>query len=385
MTKRKQPTPASREQLALLETQSIFQEYEEQAQVAVQQNKFELGPAKQFVRREGWVRVIRGYMRRRVSDGVNRPLKYLTLPGQNASDIGLFWRRGLLQQTEDGRLNVAICDKDYADEVRLNLAGLGGPLTSTRRLFYDELTDTKNSKLRPHFPFDVINLDICGCLIPATKEVGMRMLQWIFRLQRRQSFLLLLTTKPESEPTATARLPGVIRSNIRIESKFREAYIEKYGSDEVGHCLADVTKFNQIVIPKMIARLGRRYGYKTNEYFAARYTRPKDERPAEEYEMVCHSFEFEPIGRTNPSLKYEMDEKAIPKSDIDELFEISLSEQTDRLAQRAYRDFVVTLPRRDPLDITEVLRTDRARRVSLDNEAKSLDGWWKRFPERAGR
>jgi hypothetical protein len=385
MAKTKQPTPASREQLALQETESFFQEYEIKAQVSLQRNKFELGAAKQFVRREGWVKVIQTYMRRRVNDGVNRPLKYLTLPGQNASDIGLFWKRGLLQQTQEGRLNVAICDRDYADEVTLNLTRLGGPLTSTTRPLHDDLNDLNNSKLRPHFPFDVINLDICGCLIPAKKETEMRTLQLIFRLQRRQSFLLLLTTRPESNPLSSTKLPGFIRNNIRRESKFRTAYVERFGSDEVNPSLSDVTAFSQMVIPKMVARMSSKYGYRTREYFAARYTRPKDDRPNETYEMVCHSFEFEPLGRQNPALKYEPDVKAVPASDIAEIFEIDLSTQVENQARLAYRNFIVSLPNREARNVTNLLGADRAMTERLDKEAKSLEGWWTRFKQKANR
>lgn len=383
MANTKQPTPASREEVALQETQPIFQEYETQARVSIQRNKFELGAAKQFVRREGWVKVIQGYLRRRVNDGVNRPLKYLTLPGQNASDIGLFWKRGLLQQSADGKLNVAICDRDYADEVTLNLTALGGPLTSTSRQLHEDLNDVQNSKLRPHFPFDVINLDICGCLVPARKENEMRTLQLIFRLQRRQSFLLLLTTRPESNPNSSAKLPGFIRNNIRRESRFKAAYVERYGSDDVAPAVADVTSFSQMVIPKMVARMSSRYGYRTREYFAARYTRPKDDRPNETYEMVCHSFEFEPLGRLNPALKYEIDMKAVPASDIAEIFEIDLSTQIENQARLAYRNFIVTLPQREARNITDLLSSDQAMSQRLDKEAKSLDGWWKRFREKA--
>lgn len=385
MANKKQPTPASREEAALQETRSLFQEYETRAQVSIQRNKFELGAAKQFVRREAWVKVIQGYLRRRVNDGVNRPLKYLTLPGQNASDIGLFWKRGLLQQGPDEKLNVAICDRDYADEVTLNLSALGGPLTSTARQLHEDLSDVQNSKLRPHFPFDVINLDICGCLVPARKENEMRTLQLIFRLQRRQSFLLLLTTRPESNPNSSAKLPGFIRNNIRRESRFKAAYVARYGSDDVAPALADVTSFSQMVIPKMVARMSSKYGYRTREYFAGRYTRPKDDRPNELYEMVCHSFEFEPLGRLNPALKYEIDMKAVPASDIAEIFEIDLSTHIENQARLAYRNFIVSLPQREARNITDLLSSDLAMSQRLDREARSLDGWWTRFREKARR
>ena len=51
-------------------------------------------PQKQYIRRYGWLEVIQDYIKQRYQAGVKKPIKYLTLPGPNASDR-LF--RNLLQ------------------------------------------------------------------------------------------------------------------------------------------------------------------------------------------------------------------------------------------------------------------------------------------------
>src|SRR5437868_2901443 len=125
MTKREQRIRES-----IVEAQQLREQAEAQAIVT----RWDLDPIKQYIRRRGWLQIIRGYVRRRHQAGINRPLKYLILPGPNASDIGFFWRERMLQQREDGKLNVAICDRDFAERVEVILAELGGPLASSNRL-----------------------------------------------------------------------------------------------------------------------------------------------------------------------------------------------------------------------------------------------------------
>src|SRR5205807_3052252 len=127
--------------------------------------KWDLDPVKQYVRRNGWLNIIREYTARQHREGVNRLLKFLTLPGPNASDVGLLWRERILQQNDKGQLNVAICDKENAARVATNLGSLGGPLAYSNRLLHEELRDS-NGVFNEHFPFDVVNLDMCQCLIP---------------------------------------------------------------------------------------------------------------------------------------------------------------------------------------------------------------------------
>ena len=74
-------------------------------------------PQKQYIRRYGWLEIIQDYQTRRRNSGIEKPLKYLTLPGPNSSDIGMLWKAGLVEKTDDGTFHVAICDKDFAEYV----------------------------------------------------------------------------------------------------------------------------------------------------------------------------------------------------------------------------------------------------------------------------
>jgi hypothetical protein len=377
MANRKQPTPASREKEVLEATSELLERFEREAQVDFQRNKFERGAAKHFVRRE-CVRVIQRYIRQRVRDGVNRPLKYLTIPGQNASDIGLFWKRGVLQQNSEGQLNVAICDKSYADEVALNLGSLGGLLEYSSEDLGVELR-TAGGKLRSHFPFDVINMDIFRCLVPVQGSGELPTLEWMLTFQSGQSFLLLLTTSPEQQPTSTRKLLNVIDNNLQHETKFRTEYINRYGSDQLQPSLADITNFNQLIIPKFVAAVARKHGYKIQEHFAARYERPKDDRPNEVYEMVCHSFEFERVDVRKAALKYRPRASRIKIERIDDITVYPLEKSARKKLDEAYSRFVGTLPVRSVTNVTALLNNDPKKERSLDQEAQALDGWWKEY------
>ncbi|MEN8218564.1 MAG: hypothetical protein ABFS56_19790 [Pseudomonadota bacterium] len=93
------------------------------------------------------------------------------------------------------------------------------------------------------------------------------------------------------------------RSSICSEvPEFQQAYMERFGSDELPLCLAESTLFAQLAFPKAIARLARFFGYGVTEHFAANYLRRSNQ---ESYEMISHSFELVPLGRNDEKLKYE--------------------------------------------------------------------------------
>jgi hypothetical protein len=362
----------SRREQRLLAAMEEAQRVRRHAETEVVISKWDLDPAKQYVRRYGWLKIIRDYVNRRHHDGVSRPLKFLTLPGPNASDIGLLWKERILQQTSDGKLNVAICDKENAQKVAANLGDLGGPLAFSDRLLHEELADSKGV-FNEHFPFDVVNLDMCQCLIPLKSTRGLVTLRWLFRLQRGQAFLLLLTTKPDE--SAQQKLLQIISENLDNEQLFRDAYEAKYGNDNPVECLRDYTTFTQIVFPKVIARMARHYGYRTQERFAGRYERKNNDGEIS-YDMVCHSLEFEPLGRTKKALKYSPIFREAVRNEDDELFRNHLSSRTLASAFESYGEFIEQLPTRDPINVIEVLRLNAALEQTLSHEARSLQQWW---------
>jgi len=331
----------------------------EQAERQFTASAWDLDPIKQYVRRFGWLEVIQGYVERRRNDGVIRPLKYLTIPGANASDIGLLWRANLLDRTTDGFPYVAICDKEHADTVLKNLGVLLGV---SHRWFYQAVRD----ELVAVFPFDVINLDLCGAVItghPKRHKAVRRLagIRQIFRLQGGQSFLLLLTTSTDDE-SARQILEEVLLDNFD-EDPFKEVYLSRYGRLDLTPFRNDYRAFVRLVLPKLIGWMARDCGYRVVEHFVAKYDRPT-------HKLICHSFELEPLGRRESAKKYE------PRFNFwDELIE-QLSNRARRRADAAYEEFLPTLLQHDPYDVPGILAAAPYLKAKLRRQAESLVRWW---------
>jgi hypothetical protein len=350
------PKREERRQRLEEEARRLREQAERQVTVAV----WDRGPLKQYVRRFGWLQIIQDYVERRREAGVDRPLRYLTLPGPNASDIGLLWRAGLLVRTTDGFPYVAICDKDNADIVSRNLGVLLGV---SDRWFYQAVPQ----ELSGLFPFDVINLDLPGAVITShpKRDRAVRRLeaiQRVFRLQRGQSFLLLLTASTDDK-SARPRLEELLFDNFD-DNPFTEAYLSRYGVLDATPFQDDYRAFVRLVLPKLVGWIARDSCYKAVEHFVAKYDRPT-------HRLICHSFELEPLGRRQPAKKYE------PRRNFWEELTEKISDTTRRLADQAYEEFVPTLVQSDPDDVLRILAENPDLEAELKSEAESLIGWWK--------
>ena len=323
-------------------------------------------PLKQYVRRFGWLAIIENYVQRLRQAALDREWKYLTLPGKYSIDIGLLYQAGLIDVNEQGKLCVAICDETYAEDVAVELRAFGGVLAYSNRQLNDEL-GLERSSLRNEFPFDVINLDLCNSLIQAENVRNLEAIEWIFKLQKGQAFLLLLTTRPDHQ--ARQHLVELLNQNLANEDEFREAYVAQYGADSADRSLTDYTRFTQIVFPKAIARWARYRGYRTTEHFVAKYRRQGG------FDMICHSFEFEPLGLRAPAKIHAPRFATIPANNIDERLNNELSSRTRTQAETAYVEFISTLPLRQARDVRTILLNDQALEQDLNNESQALIGW----------
>lgn len=352
MSKRQERGPRSEEE---------YQRLREQSERQVTLSVWDRNPIKQYVRRFGWLEVIQGFVERRLEAGVDRPLKYLTIPGPNASDIRFLWQAGLLYRDTDGFPYVVICDRDNADEALKVLGAVGG----VSRQSFDK---AMRKELPPYFPFDVINLDICGAVIIGHTDrrqalMTLTAIRRAFWFQKGQGFLLLLTTSTDNQ-SARRYLEGVFWQNLN-EDNFPEAYLDRYKVLDLSPFQKDYRTFVGLVLPKVIGRMARNRGYKVAERFAAKYNSRGGHR------MFCCSFEFEPLGGREPAKKYEPRFKSARWDKLDELSE-ELSNRARTLASIAYGDFIPDLVRRELLDIADILRTNPELESELTSEAESL-------------
>ena len=338
----------------------------EEADLRKQNAAWELDSPKQYVRREGWEKIIAAYLRKIKGCGVTRPWKYFTFPGENALDIAHLYKKGLLDTNVEKKLSVAICDQKYGDAVALKLQKFGGILASSNKELHEALAD-HNDVLVKQFPFDVINLDLTNALIKANLH-NMYILDQLFELQRGQAFLLLLTSRPN--PSQQAEKLTVLTENLRTVPEFTAAYRAKFATEDPLASLRDYTTLTQIVFFKIIARYAREFRYLVHEHFSAKYQRSNAH---ETYDMVVHSFELDPIiGKRQEIAKYEPRWNAPGRDRIQQFLK---GETIRHQAEEGYKGYICELPGRDILNVDEHLASHPDLWDEVMKEAETLGTW----------
>jgi hypothetical protein len=338
----------------------------EKAQEETQYEQWETGAKKQYVRDIGWLEKIAAYCQKRTQEGVPGQIKYLTLPGRSAMDIGLLRRAGYLPPNSEGRLNAVICDEGQASDIANRLKKFGGVIEFSDRRLIDELRVGTNP-IPKQFPFDVVNLDFCNSLVVSRQE-NLQTLEWIFEYQGGAGFLLLLTARAYPDPVRYANL---IEENFRDEPEFANVYQQKFGRLDASLCFADLRCFSQIIFPKLVARIGRKYGYRILEQFVCHYLR----EGREEYNMVCHTLEMEPVNLEGPA-KYAQRFAHISRNRIDEILRQRIPKATMHQSEIAYSQFIPTvLDDGRSVNVDRDILSDAARRQALEDEAADLVNW----------
>jgi hypothetical protein len=351
-----------------------------QEQIALEQlaaYQWDFHPTKQYVRREGWLRWIQDYVRRREAEGMDEPWTFFTLPGRNALDVGLLYQEGLLPRDDRGFPTVAICDRESATDVVANL----GQLLAWAQDHLQKVIRVPDHEIVQKFPYDVINLDFCGPLLqgkgPRKRIIGtVDSLDRIFELQRGCGFLLLLTTRDGANQfgqKAEQMMRNLLLYNIEEEEDFRTAYEARYGSTSLGPCLERFTVFAQLIIPKVIAYYAREHGYRVVEHFAAEYDRPTPN--GKRYEMISHTFELEPIGRRGVN-KFKPRLGHIRRRDA---LGNHLSSRVLETAAAEYRSFITSIVQREAVDVDQYLAENPGLAKDLEAEANELANWWEKF------
>lgn len=353
---------------------------EDEAEALRGYQRWEFHPTKQYVRRHGWLQPVESFLSARAEAQVSDSWSYLTLPGKDALDIGLFHARGLLRREGDAWPSLAICDRDFGAYV---VKRIGVPMKGWEQATIEELLFRPDHRLVRNFPYEVINLDYCGPLLltaNARLEVLRRIaaVRRMFALQRRSSFLLLLTTQDgESRFSSTARdmMTELLRWNITGDERFRARYEEVWGSRDPMDCLADFCLFAQLIVPKVVADCAREWACHVRELFAASYVR--EDQGGDSYRMICHTFSIAPVGRSGPAM-YRPD-PALSQLKGQPPLSIMLGRlkaEDLQEADEAYSRFMVELLARAPLDVTDLLQRNQDLADDLEAEALALEYWW---------
>ena len=267
---------------------------------------YEKDPLKHYVRRRGWLTAARQQKQVIRNRSKRIPLRYFTFCAAAAIDVFMLEREGILKRSEETeRLEgVYFCEADdesfgiIADLIGSPQQGFQGKFERIVLFEDDEETDGKtlidedfylpeirrklkdkdaHQRLREAFPFDIINLDVCGVMFPPREVAMTRLLKSIIQILEWQTnskflisdleckrFTLFLTSHIDPNDTnqhAIEQLENRVNDNMR-NSDFRTAFVEKYGHNEVAKLISEkfpeffCVALSKFIIHEALFRLG---------------------------------------------------------------------------------------------------------------------------------
>ena len=259
---------------------------------------FEEDLLKHYVRRYGWLSASRQQKQAIRNRSKKIPLRYFTFCASEAIDVFMLEHEGILKRSEKtGRLEgVYFCEGDsqsfgkIADLIGSPEKGFQGKFEeivlfedseeTTGKTLADEnlylpeireklICKDAHFRLREAFPFDIINLDICGVMFPLRKGVITPLIESILKILEWQTvsrfsisdlpckqFTLFLTShidRDRTDQTAIEQLKNRVCDNISTSTDFRDAFTERYG-----HAQADLlaqknfAEFFCVALPKFM-------------------------------------------------------------------------------------------------------------------------------------
>ena len=259
---------------------------------------YETDPLKHYVRRHGWLTATKQQKQAIRNRSKRIPLRYFTFCAAEAIDVFMLEREGILGRSGDtGRLEgVYFCEADdksfgtIADLIGSPEQGFQGQFEKIVLFEDDEETEGRtltdedfypsnirrklrdkdaHQRLRAAFPFDIINLDVCGVMFPPREVAMTQLLKSIIQILEWQTrskfpinnleckrFTLFLTSHIDPDDTnqqAIEQLENLVNDNMSTNVDFRSAFVEKYGHNQVGKLASEkFPEFFCVALPKFI-------------------------------------------------------------------------------------------------------------------------------------
>ena len=239
---------------------------------------YETDPLKHYVRKYGWLAAARKQKEAIKNRSKQNPLRYFTFCAAEAIDVFMLELDGILERSEDTeRLEGVYFCEENTDKFGIIADLIGSPEQGFQGEFekivlFEEDDDTKgktfeddefypaeirkklrykdaHQRLREAFPFDIINLDVCGVLFPPRKGILTPLLRSITRILEWQTktessskdrecnhFTLFLTAHVNQDRTnqiAIQSLMDIVSKNISIIPDFQKSFVKRYKHDQV--------------------------------------------------------------------------------------------------------------------------------------------------------
>ncbi len=311
---------------------------------------FKEDPLKHYVRKNGWLKAAKQQKQviRRRSKRI--PLRYFTFCAVEAIDVFMLELEGILKRSKQtGHLEgVYFCERDPVDYTRIsNLLGLKaqGFLGKFEKIvlfeddddtrgktrndgnFYPEEVDKKllykdaHQRLREAFPFDIINLDVCGAMFPPRKNIMNPLLKSIIQILDWQTnskfpinnleckqFTLFLTSHINSadrtNQKAIQQLTDLVIDNINTNPNFQGAFVNRYSHNQVQKLVSEnFPEFICLAIPKlMIKRALLDFGWEVDHGETYLFHRDDRREDNEQYQIMHTTSVYKRISDSSEQL-----------------------------------------------------------------------------------
>ena len=294
---------------------------------------FEKDLLKHYVRMHGWLTAAKEQKQAIRNRSKRIPLRYFTFCAAEAIDIYMLEHERILERSDKtGYLEgVYFCEKDPTNFARIaNLIGLSaqGFLGEFEKivLFQDDKETTGKTwgdgnfharevrkkllykdahhRLRQAFPFDIINLDVCGVMFPPRKGIITPLLKSIIQILEWQTkskflinerecnrFTLFLTShidQDDTDPKVIKQLEKRVNDNISTSEDFQSAFFNQYGhnqADKLAH--ENFAEFFCVALPKfMIHSALYNHGWKVTSGPTYLYNRDYRREENKQYQIM---------------------------------------------------------------------------------------------------
>ncbi|MEA3343206.1 MAG: hypothetical protein U9Q92_03500 [archaeon] len=218
-------------------------------------------PRKQFIRKFQWIKETEAILSRiGLDDG--RPLKYLSLPGEDMLDIRVLHKLCLKRNVtlkylgfKTGRVN-----EDYDRNISVNEVSKLPYVHKDSEMVVDDIRSAGRPGTKGHdsfkklCPFDVINFDICDCILeksvnpyPVTYFYALYAILNLQLANTTKPWLLFITTRSTAKDVGNdaAKMWDCVLDNANSHVKFKSA-LEGFLGTEIksGHSYKDICQLN---------------------------------------------------------------------------------------------------------------------------------------------
>lgn len=208
-------------------------------------------PRKQFVRKEQWIRHIKGIIDKNDIRNRARPFNYLTLPGPDLLDLRLVADICELEDVKLRYLGFCKADEEESDRLRRNVSEFDisriERVVSGSKVVSAPIQDIQRKKSEAHVAlfqggtYDAINIDACSPIANQDNDGTGRLIETIRHLAKyqidncRDPWMLFLTSPIQTDSISDQSFTSIcaqIQNNKDNSSEFADEIVNQFNQGE---------------------------------------------------------------------------------------------------------------------------------------------------------